>query len=134
MLSNVPKIRSSRFHNYAPWLNVVFGLLVFVLRYSSPRGTFAVHWNLFLSGLVIMFAAFASTIAHDGNSSRNYWSVINIAAGVWLLISVKMIPSVLQVTVAQTALGALVIAVAVVSLATEVLGTRAKRQTRRRSG
>lgn len=144
MLSNVPEMRPStagdapsplasrsqfsRFHNYGPWVNVVLGLLVFVLRYSSPPGTFAVHWNLFLTGLVIMFAAFASTIAHDANPSRNYWSKINIAAGVWLLISVKMVPSVPQVTVAQAALGALVLAVALVSIAIEVFQAHAKRQ------
>jgi hypothetical protein len=144
MPSNVPEMRPSTagdppsplasrsdfswFHNYAPWANVVLGLLVFVLRYASPRGSFDVHWNLFLTGLVIMFAAFASIIAHDGKLSRNYWSAINIAAGVWLLFSVKIIPSVLQVTVAQVALGALVLAVALVSLAIEVFQTQARRE------
>lgn len=41
----------------AGWINVVFGLLVFILRYGSPRPTFSVHWNLFLTSIVIMFAA-----------------------------------------------------------------------------
>jgi cytochrome c biogenesis protein CcdA len=117
MLSNVPETR--RFHNYGPWINVVLGLLVFVLRYDSPPGTFAVHWNLFLTGLVIMFAALGATIAHDGNPSQNYWSAIDIVAGVWLLVSLKVIPSVPRVTVLQAGLGALVIAVALVSLAIE---------------
>lgn len=127
MLGNVPSRSDlSQFHNYAPWLNVVLGLLVFVLRYWSPRGTFDVRWNLFATGLVIMFAALATTIAHDGNSSRNYWSAINIVAGVWLIVSVKLIPSVLQVTVSQTVLGALVIAIALISLAIEVSQARAR--------
>jgi hypothetical protein len=126
MLSNVPEMRRS--HNYAPWVNLILGLLVFVLRYSSPRFTGGVHWNLFVTGLVIMFAAFAATIAHDGNSARNYWSTITIAAGVWLLVSVKVVPSVLRVTVAQTGLGALVIAVGLVSLAIEF--SQAKRRRR----
>jgi hypothetical protein len=103
----------------AGWINVCFGLLVFVLRYGSPRPTFSVHWNLFLTGIVIMFAAFATTIAHDGNSSKNYWSAINIAAGVWLLVSAKTIPSILPVTLAQEVLGVMVIAAALVSLANE---------------
>jgi hypothetical protein len=144
MLSNVPEMRQStageppsrlkpgsevkRFHNYAPWVNVILGLLVFVLRYSSPRFTGGVHWNLFLTGLIIMFAAFAATIAHDGNFWGSYWSTINIAAGVWLLVSVKLIPSVLRVTVAQTGLGALVIAVGLVSLAIELSQAKAKRR------
>lgn len=146
MLSNVPEMppstvgaptsplasgsNVSSFHNWAPWINVVLGLLVFILRYSSPRGTFGVHWNLFLTGLAIMFGALASTIAHDGDTSKNYWSTIDLAAGVWLLVSIKMIPSVLRVTVAQLSLGVLVIAVAVASLAIEFFQTKAMRRQR----
>jgi len=63
MQTNAPEPSPSdaRFHNYAPWANVILGLLVFTLRYASPHGTFSVHWNLFLTGIVIMFAALAST-------------------------------------------------------------------------
>jgi hypothetical protein len=123
--SGAPNMRE--FHNYAPWINVVLGLLVFILRYESPRGTFSVHWNLFSTGIVIMFAALATVIAHDGKSSRNYWPTIDIAAGVWLLVSAKTIPSILQVTLAQECLGALVCAVALATLATELYrGRRAK--------
>jgi multisubunit Na+/H+ antiporter MnhC subunit len=109
------------FHNYAAWTNVVLGLLVFTLRYGSPRPTFDVHWNLFLTGIVIMFAALATTIAHDEKSSKNYWSTIDIVAGVWLLVSAQTIRSIPAVTLAQEALGALVIAVALASLATEIV-------------
>jgi hypothetical protein len=117
----------NHFHNYAPWINVVLGFLVFVLRYDSPRGTHGVHWNLFLTGLVIMFAAFASTIAHDGNSLKNYWSAIDLAAGAWLLLSAKIVVSVLRVAIAQEILGALVIAVALISLAIEISQSRRER-------
>jgi hypothetical protein len=121
-------LHTGRFHNYAPWGNVILGLMVFALRYAAPRGTFSVHWNLFVTGVVIMFAALATTIAHDGDSSSNYWSVINLVAGVWLLISAKIIPSILDVTVAQVSLGALVIAVALVSLAIEFITPKIKEQ------
>jgi multisubunit Na+/H+ antiporter MnhC subunit len=110
-------------HNYVPWINVVLGLLVFTLRYIAPRGTFSVHWNLFLTGIVIMFAALATTISH-GNSNTNYWSAINVAAGVWLLISAQTIPTVARVTVAQDALGVAIVALAVVSLITEAASRR----------
>jgi hypothetical protein len=119
-----PSPESAWFHNYMLWVNVVLGLLVFALRYRSPRGTFDVHWNLFFTGIVIMFAALAAVIAHDGHSARNYWSAINVVAGVWLLVSVKLIPSIPVVTIAQTSLGALIIAVALVSLAIEVSQAR----------
>jgi hypothetical protein len=115
-------------NNYTPWVNVVLGLLVFILRYSSPRGTFGVHWNLFLTGLVIMFAGLADTIAHDGRASKNYWPVIDLAAGVWLLISVKIVPSIPQVTIAQLVLGAAIVVGALVSLAIDFSQNRGGRQ------
>jgi ABC-type Co2+ transport system permease subunit len=111
------------FPNYAPWINVVFGLVVFALRYAAPRGTFSVHWNLFLTGIAIMFAALATTISH-GNTSRNYWSAINVAAGVWLLISAFTIPSVPRVTVSQVVLGALIVVLAIASLVSEMISAR----------
>jgi hypothetical protein len=116
-----PGIRES--HNYTPWVNVVCGLLVFTLRYLAPRGTFSVHWNLFLTGIVVMFAALATTISH-GNTTTNYWSAINVAAGAWLLISTRAIPSTPLVSSAELALGVLIIVVAVVSLIAEAASQR----------
>ncbi len=125
-----PKVTS---HNYAPWVNVVLGLLVFALRYGSPRGTFTVHWNLFLTGLVIMFAALAATIAHDESPSKNYWSAINVAAGTWLLVSAETIPSVPLVTAAQKGLGALIVIVALASLILEFLRSRSPKTSRQQT-
>jgi hypothetical protein len=117
---------SRKVHNYTPWVNVVCGLLVFILRYSAPRGTFSVHWNLIWTGLIIIFASLATTIAHDENSPRNYWSAINVAAGAWLIVSAKTIPSIERVAVGQVTLGAIVIVLGLVSLATEFVSRSAK--------
>jgi hypothetical protein len=106
-------------HNYAPWINVLCGLAVFTLRYAAPRETFDVHWNLFVTGIVMIFAGLATTIAH-GQAPRNYWSAINIVAGAWLLISAQTIPSIPTVSTAQEALGAATILLALVSLGTEI--------------
>jgi hypothetical protein len=65
-----------------------------------------------------MFAALAATIAH-GNSKKNYWSAINVAAGAWLLVSAQTIPSVARVTIPQEVLGGVVVVIAVASLAIE---------------
>ena len=101
-----------------PWVNVVLGFLVFVLRYDSPRPSFDVHRNLFLTGIVITFAALAAVIAHEGKSTTNYWSAIDAAAGVWLLISSQTMPSPADiVTNGQQFLGVLIILVALVALA-----------------
>jgi hypothetical protein len=120
-LSATPVERSDlqEFHDYAPWVNVFLGFAVFVSRFASPLGTFSVHWNLFLTGIVIMLAAFAATISH-GYSSRNYWSAINVAAGAWLLISIDRIPSIPLVEHAQMTLGALVVVFGIASLVSEI--------------
>jgi hypothetical protein len=92
--------------------------MVFTLRFAAPRGTFAVHWNLFLTGIVIMFVALASTISH-GNTKRNYWSGLNIVGGLWLLLSTAILPSSAIVTWAQAGLGILTVAFASISLLVE---------------
>jgi hypothetical protein len=116
-------------HNYVPWVSVVLGLLVFVSRYWSPRGTFDVRWNLFVTGIVIMFASLATVIAHDGRSRRNYWSLINIAAGIWLLVSLLLIPAVERVSVTETVLAALIIVVALATLAIEYAQAKGREPT-----
>jgi hypothetical protein len=116
-----PQLRET--HNYVPWVTVLLGLAVFTLRYASPRGTFDVHWNLFVTGIVVMFAALATTIAH-GQSRRNYWSVINIAAGGWLIASATFIPSIPPVTTGQIVIGAATVVSACASVAAEVAYAR----------
>jgi hypothetical protein len=51
--------------------------------------------------------------------------LINVAAGLWLLISSRTIPSVARVTFPQDALGVLIIVIAIVSLIVE-MGARRK--------
>jgi hypothetical protein len=106
-------------HDYAPWVNVLVGLAVFTLHYASPRGTFAVHWNLLVTSFVIMFAALATTIAH-GQSRRNYWPLVDVVAGAWLLASVMLIPSIARVTTGQIVLGAATIVIGCASFAGEI--------------
>lgn len=104
--------------NYAAWANVVLGLVVFALRYYSPRPSFEVHRNLFLTGIALMFAALAAVIAHEGKSTKNYWPAVSVAGGAWLLVSARIFPSPASfVTMGQTVLGALIIIVALASLA-----------------
>jgi hypothetical protein len=101
------------------WASVVIGLCVFALRYASPRPSFDVHRNLFFTGLLIMFVAFAAVIANEGDASWNYWSGINVAVGAWLIASATLIPAISAVAIAQTILGAVLALVALVALAIE---------------
>jgi hypothetical protein len=116
-------VRSSNvheLHNRAPCANIVCGLLVFASYHLVPPDLFGVNWNLFLTGISIVIIALASLIAH-GNVARNYWSGANVVAGLWLLSSTKLMPSVPAVTWTQVCLGTLAIAIALTSLANEEL-------------
>ena len=110
--------------NYAAWVNVVLGLCVFTLHWASPRGTFDIKRNLFLTGIVIMFVALATAIAHQGNSNRNYWSAINIVTGLWLIVSRAIFVPIAIVSLGQLSLGIAVSVVAVIALLSELLGEK----------
>lgn len=110
-------------HDYAPWMNVVCGFAIFLLRYAAPRPSFDVHWNLFLIGIAIIFASVAAEIAH-GTSVRLFWAAFNASAGAWLLVSAHTIPSIVAVSRAQACLGALVVVFAIATALTESVRQR----------
>jgi hypothetical protein len=113
-------MRIRRFERYPAWAAVILGLCVFFARYASPRPSFDVHRNLFFTGLVIVIAALAAVIANEGEAAWNYWSGINVAAGVWLVASAVLIPAVGLVSTTETILGALLAILALGTLAIEI--------------
>jgi hypothetical protein len=112
------KIR--RLEKYPAWGTVIVGLCVFLVRYASPRPSFEVHRNLFFTGLVIMAVAFAAVIANEGEADWNYWSLINVAAGVWLVASATFIPAISVVSTAQTILGAVLVIFSLAAVVVEI--------------
>jgi hypothetical protein len=116
------KIR--RLEKYPAWGTVIVGLCVFLVRYASPRPSFEVHRNLFFTGLVIMAVAFAAVIANEGEADWNYWSLINVAAGVWLVASATFIPAISVVSTAQTILGAVLVIFSLAAVVVEIAYNR----------
>ena len=110
-------------HNRAPWINVVVGVLVFVSRWVIHPTTFAADWNLFLTGGAIIVAAMIAAGAH-GNVTRNYWSAVNVAAGLWLIVSLAVVPNTNTMNWPQICLGVIAITTALTSLSNERLFTR----------
>ena len=111
-------------HNRAPWNNIVCGALIFGSRWVITSTSTGSDWNLFWSGLAIMFIAFCTLIAH-GNVSKNYWSAANVLAGLWLIVSTSLIPGPPHMMYAQTCLGVLTVTIALTSLANEHLDVSA---------
>jgi uncharacterized membrane protein SirB2 len=118
-IADIPsRLNPMELHNRAPWNNVVCGFLVFASRWFVHPVTESSDWNLFWTGLVIILIALTTMIAH-GNIARNYWSSLNVLAGIWLLISTRVIPPTGAMTWAQICLGVLAITIALTSLANE---------------
>lgn len=110
-------------HNRAPWINVMCGLLVFVSRWVIQPTSFTAAWNLSWTGLAVVAVAMIAAGAH-GNIRRNVWSAINIVGGIWLIVSVSMIPSTPAMSWPQIALGIVIITTALTSLSNERLFTK----------
>ena len=110
-------------HNRAPWINVMCGLLVFASRWVIHPTSFAASWNLFWTGLAIVAVAMIAAGAH-GNVRRNVWSAVNIAGGIWLIVSVSLIANAPAMSWPQIALGIIIITTALTSLSNERLFTR----------
>jgi hypothetical protein len=59
-----------------------------------------------------------------GNLRRNVWSAVNIVGGIWLIVSVSMIPNAPAMSWPQIILGIIIITTALTSLSNERLFTR----------
>jgi hypothetical protein len=112
--------RLRRLEKYPAWATFVVGFCVFALRYASPRPSFGVHRNLFFTGLVVMIAALAAVIANEGDAPANYWSLINVLSGFWLIASATFIPAVAFVSAGQTILGVVLVLLAFAILAIQI--------------
>jgi uncharacterized membrane protein SirB2 len=109
--------------NRAPWNNVVIGILVFVSRGFIRPLPESVDTNLFVTGIAIGVIALITMIA-QGNVRRNYFSALNVLAGIWLIVSAQVLPAVSELGWAQVCLGVLTITIALTSLANERSNTR----------
>jgi hypothetical protein len=85
--------------------------------------SFAAGWNLFVTGLAIAAVAMIAAGAH-GNVRRNIWSAGNVAGGIWLIVSVSVVPNAPAMSWAQICLGIIVITTALTSLSNEHLFTK----------
>jgi fatty-acid desaturase len=59
-------------------------------------------------------------IANEGEADWNYWSLINVAAGVWLVASATFIPAISVVSTAQTILGAVLVIFSLAAVVVEI--------------
>jgi hypothetical protein len=105
-------------HNRAPWNNVVCAILVYFSQSAAGPMAESTNWNLFITSVAIGLVAFISMVAH-GNVARNYYSGVNVLAGIWLVVSTRVFPTAPEMLWAQVCLGILTMTIALTSLANE---------------
>jgi uncharacterized membrane protein len=98
--------------------NIVCGFLVFATHWQVPIYTGPARENFFATGLAIIMVALATLIAH-GQVQRNYWSALNVALGVWLIVSTGLFQLPAGIGWAQGCLGILTVVIALTSLGNE---------------
>jgi hypothetical protein len=112
-------------NNRAPWINLVNGILIFASPYAVHPTTSQAEWNYFLSGIAIGLIAFTTICAH-GNVARNYWSALNVLAGLWLIVSLALIATDPAMAWAQVSIGVMTVVTALASLSSEHAAARSR--------
>jgi len=76
--------------NFAPWINIAVGIMAIISPFAIPGSDTAMIWSAVITGVVIAVVAIIELGVYRGSSHMNYWPVINILAGVWLVISISL--------------------------------------------
>lgn len=109
--------------NYAPWANLLAGILAIMSPWVLRTASTGVAWDITITGIIIAVVSLIVMSTH-GKLSTNYWPIVNIAAGIWLLISLTFIHDDLAMTWSNIVLGSMVFVGGIVSEAHEAQASR----------
>lgn len=116
-------------HNRVPWINLAVGILTIIGPYAVGTSDTATKWSLVITGIVIAIVAIIELAMDSQNRGVSYWPVVNIIAGVWLLISTSMAAGNPNVIWQDVVLGVVAIITAIVALSYERMGSHEHRLT-----
>lgn len=104
--------------NRVSWVNLAVGILTIIAPFALGDTSVATRWGLVIGGLVIAIVAIIELSLNAQHHNRgSYWPVVNIVAGVWLLVATSLAAGNAGVVWSDTALGIVTIVTAIVSLA-----------------
>jgi len=112
-------------HNRVPWINLAVGIMTIIGPYALGTSDTATKWSLVITGIVIAIVAIIELAMDSRNRGVSYWPIVNIIAGVWLLISTSMAAGNANVIWNDVFLGITAIITALVSMSYERLGSGA---------
>jgi len=103
-----------RGHIYVPWINLVLGILVLLSPWVLANVSSGVAWNITITGIVISIVAIIE-LGMQAKGTANWWPVVNILAGIWLLISTSFVRGDAAMVWSNVVTGILAIVTAIVS-------------------
>ncbi len=105
--------------NRVPWINVAIGILTIISSYALGVTSAAVLTSAWIAGAVIVIVALIELTVYAKSHSMHYWPVINILAGIWLLISTSLAQPSMGVVWSDIVLGVAAIVTSAVALSYE---------------
>ena len=110
-------------HNRVPWINLAIGIMTIIAPYALGTSDTATKWSLVITGIVVGIVAIIELAMDSQNRGVSYWPVVNIIAGIWLLISTSMAAGNPNVIWNDVVLGVAAIITAIVALSYERMGS-----------
>ena len=101
-------------HIYVPWINLVLGILVLLSPWVLGNVSSGAAWDMTVTGIVIGIVALVE-LSMQARGAANWWPIINIVAGIWLLISTSFVRGDAAMIWSNVVLGILAVVTAIVS-------------------
>ncbi|MBV8223539.1 MAG: hypothetical protein JO293_09285 [Candidatus Eremiobacteraeota bacterium] len=108
--------------NYVPIITVAIGLLTIASPFVNRIGG-AQDVSLICAGAIMVVVGVVTLTVH-ARSGMNFWPVLSLLAGIWIVASTAFVTDALTVNWTNLVLGALAILTALVSLAHERIDQR----------
>lgn len=106
--------------NRAPFVNIAIGILTIVSTYALGMATVgSVMTSNWIAGAVIVIVALIELAVYPRGRSMHYWPIINILAGIWLLISTSLAQGAAAMVWSDIVLGVVAIVTSCVALSYE---------------
>ncbi len=106
-------------HNRVPWINLAIGIMTIIAPYALGTSDTATKWSLTITGIVVGIVAIIELAMDSQNRGVAYWPVINLLAGIWLIISTSLAAGNTAVIWNDIVLGVAAIITAIVSMSYE---------------
>jgi len=105
--------------NFASWINIAVGVMAIISPFALHETSPAMLWSAVITGAVIAVVAIIELAVYPRSTGMNYWPVINILAGIWLLISTALASGATGMIWSDVVLGVTAIITAVAALGYE---------------